>query len=95
MSAMPCGMENWDASPTPSAQPASPLPASVATAPSGEIVRMRLPSWSEMKTVPSRAAAIPTGVLNVAAAASPSSRPNSPVPATVRTLRVDRTHIRV
>jgi hypothetical protein len=67
--------------------PALPLPATVESAPSLPIRRMRWPSYSQKYSAPSGPRTTPKGLLSWADVAGPPSPANPawPVPATVST----------
>ena len=89
ITATPCGPAKLAAVPAPSAKALVPLPASVVTMRSNEMVetsRMRLLFVSATTTVPlDWITATPQGLEKVAIAAGPSAEPPLPVPAYVVT----------
>ena len=85
--ARPRGPEKLAAAPMPSAQAGVPLPASVVTAPAGEITRMRLFSLSPTyKTPEAGSLARPEGELNAAFTPMPLINVAVPLPASVMVL---------
>merc|ERR1719424_1346837 len=81
------GQSNCAASPTPSAVPSVPLPASVVTAPLATSTR-RILLFIQSATnsaPPSGLTAMPAGLANCAASPTPSASPSSPLPASVVT----------
>ena len=95
--AMPVGVLNWAAPPTPSADPGVEEPASVVTTAVAPRATLRI--WwllvSAMYTkAPSVVAATLYGSLNAAFVPTPLANPDDTAPATVVTVRVDTTTLR-
>ena len=83
---IPLGILNWAVAASPSIKPGVPVPAMVETLPSVSIRRMLWFPASATKSIPLSSTVIPRGLLNWAVAASPSVKPEVPVPAIVETL---------
>ena len=83
--ATPLGLLNRALEPGPSAPPAAPVPASVVTAPPGEILRMRLLPVCATITLPLQSTATPVGEEIAAPAPVPSANDCEPSPASVAT----------
>ena len=84
----------WVAGPPSPLKPRTPVPATVATIPSGLTCRMRLLPQSVMIRLPPRPTTTSKGALNCALAIGPPSplKPATPVPATVVMIAV-RPHL--
>jgi len=86
---IPRGSLKLDAEPLPFAEPASPVPAKVVTAPKEVIFLIKLLLESATYTFPFASTAIPLGYEKLAAVPVPFEDPTEPLPATVVTTPAD------